>query len=301
MVKLATSVLAATLLSVPVLAVASEEYERSLAESDLYGRDFNPEDDAVLLTREDLEDIFGREFVEELEEREPIGFGMISKGFQVLRHGVGHFRHGGSGGHHFRHMGGFSGGGSSGGDNSQQQQQSRRDLGEEFEPEELLSREFVDDLEERGPIGFGMISKGINVFRHGVSHFHHGGSGGHHFRHMGGFSGGGSSGGDNSQQQQQQSRRDLAEEFEPEELLSREFVDDLEEREPIGFGMISKGFHVLRHGVSHFRHGGSGGHHFHHMGGFSGGGSSGGDNSQQQQQQQSRRDLEGYGYYDELD
>ena len=46
--------------------------------------------------------------------------------------------------------------------------------------------------------------------------------------------GGGSSGGDPSQQQPQ--RRELTDE---DDLFTREFVDDLEEREPLGFGMFS--------------------------------------------------------------
>ena len=50
---------------------------RSVAESDLYGRDF-AEEENVLLTREDLEDLFGRDFVEELEAREPFGLGFVS-------------------------------------------------------------------------------------------------------------------------------------------------------------------------------------------------------------------------------
>ncbi|PPR01902.1 hypothetical protein CVT26_011837 [Gymnopilus dilepis] len=343
MVKLATSVVAATLLSVPVLAVASEK--RSVAESDLYGRDF-AEEENDLLTREDLEDLFGRDFVEELEAREPFGLGFVSKGLGLIRHGISHVRHGGSGGHHHHHFGGVGGG-----DNSQQQQQSRREFIDDLEEREplgfgmfssvnhgihalkhgfshlrhggghhfhhmssmgggssggdpsqqqpqrreltdeddLFTREFVDDLEEREPLGFGMFSHGLHALKHGFSHLRHGG--GHHFHHMSSM-GGGSSGGDPSQQQPQ--RRELTDE---DDLFTREFVDDLEEREPLGFGMFSHGLHALKHGFSHLRHGG--GHHFHHHMSSMGGGSSGGDPSQQQQQ--SRRDLGDYGYYDELD
>jgi len=71
--KFATSILAIAFIAVPALAISTEQYERSydLAESDLYGREV---DEIVEnLTREDLDDIFGRELVNDIEERSPFG------------------------------------------------------------------------------------------------------------------------------------------------------------------------------------------------------------------------------------
>jgi hypothetical protein len=71
--KFATSILAIVFIAVPTLAASTEQYERSydLAESDLYDREVDEIVDN--LTREDLDDIFGRELVDDIEERSPFG------------------------------------------------------------------------------------------------------------------------------------------------------------------------------------------------------------------------------------
>ncbi|KIM37193.1 hypothetical protein M413DRAFT_448688, partial [Hebeloma cylindrosporum] len=71
--KFATSILAIAFIAIPTLAISTEQYERSydLAESDLYGREI--EDVVDNLTREDLDNIFGRELVNDIEERSPFG------------------------------------------------------------------------------------------------------------------------------------------------------------------------------------------------------------------------------------
>ncbi|KAF8907873.1 hypothetical protein CPB84DRAFT_1843724 [Gymnopilus junonius] len=211
MVKFTTSIVAATLLSVPVLAAASQEYEREVAESDLYGRDF-PEDDVELLTREDLEDIFGRDFVEELEEREPLVMDSTCSNMASIT------------------------------------SMATVDLEDNIatttsvasapaailansnsnHPDVSLEKIPKNSTLENSSMTLKSVNllasacHGFHMLKHGFNHFHgHGGSGGqHHHHHLGGFS----SGGDPSQQQQQPSRRDL---------------EELEEREPLGFGMVS--------------------------------------------------------------
>jgi len=89
--KFATSVLAIVFIAVPALAISTEQYEcviylrylsrsisnlwnrRSydLAERDVYGREVDEIVDN--LTREDLDAIFGRELVNDIEERSPFG------------------------------------------------------------------------------------------------------------------------------------------------------------------------------------------------------------------------------------
>lgn len=46
--------------------ILTRSNSRGVAESDLYGRDFVPEDD-TLFTREALNDIFNREFIDDLD------------------------------------------------------------------------------------------------------------------------------------------------------------------------------------------------------------------------------------------
>jgi len=118
MVKLATSVLAVSLLALPALAAPAEFYERSVTEGDLYGRD---QADAVIVTREDLYDIFGREFVDDIEERSPFGLGGLLKVGEKL------------GGKFFRH----SHISSSNNNNNNNPNNNRR----EFDEEELEARE----------------------------------------------------------------------------------------------------------------------------------------------------------------
>ncbi|KAF8155485.1 hypothetical protein B0H34DRAFT_798666 [Crassisporium funariophilum] len=127
MVKLATSVLALALVATPALAVSSGKY---------YER--NTED--ILITRNDLEELFGREFVNDIEEREPFGLGFLIKGIRgaVKLGQKAHKAH-----EHVGHA------------QNNNQNQHKRAL------EELFGREFVADLEEREPFGLGFLIKGI--------------------------------------------------------------------------------------------------------------------------------------------
>jgi hypothetical protein len=82
--KFATSILAIAFIAVPALAASTEQYERSydLAESGLYDREVDEIVDN--LTREDLDEIFGRELVDDIEERSPFGiFTAIKAAFRV--------------------------------------------------------------------------------------------------------------------------------------------------------------------------------------------------------------------------
>jgi len=133
MVKLATSVLAVSLLALPALAAPAERYERSVAESDLYDRDIANVGN-IIVTREDLYEIFGREFVDDIEERSPFGLGAIFHVAKAIAGKVGHHSH------HIPSMGSNS-----------NNNNNRR----EFDEEELEARE---------PFGFGSvfhIAKGI--------------------------------------------------------------------------------------------------------------------------------------------
>jgi hypothetical protein len=84
--KFATSILAIALLAIPALAASSEyeQYERSLSDidSDVYERGFDAVDD-IIVTREDLDELFGREFVNDIEERSPFGLGLLFKGIKA--------------------------------------------------------------------------------------------------------------------------------------------------------------------------------------------------------------------------
>jgi hypothetical protein len=136
MVRLATSVLAASLLAIPALAASSEQYERSVAESDLYGRDFLDIEDA-LAAREQLEEFFGRELVNDMEERSPFGLGFLFKGIKAITK-IGHKAH-----EAHEHAENFK----------NNRHQHRR----EFDDEEFDLRDFDEDLEAREPGKFGAI------------------------------------------------------------------------------------------------------------------------------------------------
>jgi len=301
MVRLATSVLAASLLAIPALAASSEQYERSVAESDLYGRDFLDVEDAMV-AREQLEELFGRELVNDMEERSPFGLGLLFKGIKAVAK-IGHKAH--SAHDHAQ--------------NFQNNRQHRREFDDEefdlrdfdedlevrepgkfgaafrvaktlvhkhghhaqnlaqFIPqnndqnqrrefdEELDARDFDDDLEAREPGRFGAVFRAAKGFMH--KH-------GHHAQNMG----------QSMQQGNDQSQR---REFD-EELDARDFDEDLEAREPGRFGAVfraAKGF-MHKHG-----------HHAQNMG----------QSMQQSNDQNQRRefdeleDLLEREYYDELD
>jgi len=225
MVRLATSVFAVALLAVPALA-SSEQFERSVAESDVYGRDFADVDD-VLVTREDLEELFGRELINDIEERDPFGIFSIFKGIKAAvkigkdvhkaHEAKEHLQNNNN--HHHRR---------------------------EFDDAEFDLREFDEDLEVREPINFGAALKGLRAAakfgkKHHVAH--------HVVNHVGNNL--------NQQQNDQQYQR----EFEDEEFDLREFDEDLEAREPVNFGAALKGLraaakfgkkhHVAHHVVNH--------------------------------------------------
>jgi hypothetical protein len=133
MVRLANSIFAVALLAVPTLAAYSEQFERSVAESDLYGRDFADVDD-ILVTREDLEELFGRELINDIEERDPFGLFSIFKGIKAAvkigedahkAHEVKENLQGNNNKHH--------------------------------------RREFDEDLEAREPLNFGAAVKGLRA------------------------------------------------------------------------------------------------------------------------------------------
>jgi len=223
MVRLATSVFAVALLAVPALAASSEQFERSVAESDLYGRDFTDVDD-ILVTREDLEELFGRELINDIEERDPFGLFSVFKGIKAaVKIGKGiHKAHEAK-----EHM---------------QNHRHRR----EYDDGEIDLREFDEDLEAREPMKFGAAIKGLRAAvkfgkKHRVAQ-----RVGHHI-------------GNNLNQQQndQQYQR----EFEDEEFDLREFDEDLEAREPMKFGAAIKGLRAaVKFGKKH-RVGQRVGHH----------------------------------------
>jgi hypothetical protein len=134
MVKLATSVLAVSLLALPALAAPAERYERSVAESDLYDRDLANVGN-IIVTREDLYEIFGREFVDDIEERSPFGLGAIFHVAKAIAGKVGHHSH-----HHIPSVDLNS--------NNNNNNNNRR----EFDEEEFDLRDFDEDLEAREPI-----------------------------------------------------------------------------------------------------------------------------------------------------
>jgi len=77
------TILSVVFIAVPTLAISSEHYERNynVAESDLYDRE--ADEIVAELTREDFIDMFGRDVVEDLEERSPFIFGAIRAGFRI--------------------------------------------------------------------------------------------------------------------------------------------------------------------------------------------------------------------------
>lgn len=202
MVRLATSILAASLLAVPALAVSSEQYERSVAENDLYGRDFVDVEETIA-TREELDEIFDREFLDELEVRDPSLFGMVAKfASKGIAKGVGKAakskaEHGGKGGavktfgktlHRANRLsegfnnfngngggGGFSQSGFQGGISGFQGFRrpsfgGRRIFRRDFDDEDLELRGFEEDLESREPVNIGAL---VKVGKHLAHHAHH--------------------------------------------------------------------------------------------------------------------------------
>jgi len=141
MVRLATSLLAVSFVVLPALAAPTEQYERSVAESDLYGRDpANLED--IIVTREDLEEIFGREFVNDIDER---GFGGA---FRFAKGLAGKFGH-----HHSHSLPSMGSNDNSNGNNNN------------------YGRELVNDIDERGFGGAFRFAKGLaGKFGHHHSH-----------------------------------------------------------------------------------------------------------------------------------
>jgi len=203
MVKLATSVLAVSLAALPALAAPSKQYERSVAESDLYSRDLANSDD-IVVTREHLDELFGREFINDIEERSPFGLGMIFRGVKSA------VKLGKDAAHHHSHHGHMPsfGGGSN---NNNNNNNDRR----EFDEEEFDLRDFDEDLEAREPFGLGMIFRGVKAaVKLGKDAAHHS----HHMPSIGG----GSNNNNNNRR-----------EFDDEELSLRDFDEDLEAREPI--------------------------------------------------------------------
>ncbi|KAF9553562.1 hypothetical protein CPC08DRAFT_754160 [Agrocybe pediades] len=135
--KFTTSILAIAFIAVPALAASYddyEQYERSLSDVDVdvYERAFDATDD-VVVTREDLDELFGREFVADIEERSPFGLGLLFKGIKAaVKIGkAAHHAHEAKKNHH-----------------------NRREFIEdedlelrEFEEDDLLERENFDDLD----------------------------------------------------------------------------------------------------------------------------------------------------------
>ncbi|KAH9478798.1 hypothetical protein JR316_0009259 [Psilocybe cubensis] len=182
MVRLATTVVAATLLVVPALA-ATQQFERDVS-------------DDVIVTREDLIDILGRDVVTDLEERDPFGFGAI---FKLVKTGVKLGKEAHKAHNHVQNA-------QNNRNNNRNNRHHRRALDEElsarqFEEEfDLASRELLDDLEERAPFGLGFAAKLVkNGIRAGKA-AHRG------YEHY------------------QQYRR----EFDEANLLEREYYDDLD-------------------------------------------------------------------------
>jgi hypothetical protein len=169
MVRHATSVLAISLLTLPVLVVSSEQYERRVAESDLYGRDLADLED-IILTREDLDEIFGREFVTDIDERSP-GFGTLFRGgAKVLgklgRKGAQHMhsaQHSHSGHRAHSVIKGMNNINDAYGQASQFNGGSNNNNRREFDEEEFDLRDFDEDLDTREPINIGMLRK---IFHH---------------------------------------------------------------------------------------------------------------------------------------
>lgn len=147
-----TSVVIAALLSVPAIATSYEQYDRrNVAESDLYGRDFFSNDD-ILAVREDLEEFFGRELVDDLEERGG-GIGALLSIAKGLRRA--------------KSVTGGSGGSNNDNNNSNNNNNNgghRRHhwFGRGLDAE-LDLRDFDEDLEVREPADLEALAKGIHA------------------------------------------------------------------------------------------------------------------------------------------
>jgi len=199
MVKLVTSVLAVSLLALPAFAAPAELYERSVAASDLYDRDLANVAD-ILVTREDLYEIFGREFVNDIDERSPLGLGALFHIAKGLAGKAGHHSH-----HHMPSVD-FN-------NNNNNNNNNRR----EFDEEELEARE---------PRGFGSVFRIAKGFAGKFGHKSH-----HHMPSV-----------DFNNNNNNNNRREFDEE-------------ELEALEPFGFGSA---FRVVK-GIA-----GKVGHHSHH-------------------------------------
>ncbi|KAF8155486.1 hypothetical protein B0H34DRAFT_798667 [Crassisporium funariophilum] len=125
---------------VPALSLASQQYERTVAAADLYDRGFHDIGTALAI-RDELEQLYGRELIDDIAERSPFGFGAILKIGKKLTHL----------GHHSHH---------------DQQQQERREV------EEIYSRALTNDIMERSPFGFGAILKIGKKLTHLGHHSH---------------------------------------------------------------------------------------------------------------------------------
>ncbi|KAJ3515075.1 hypothetical protein NLJ89_g1991 [Agrocybe chaxingu] len=138
MVRIALPTLAVALLAIPALAQFSDVSERDVLENDLYERFFDDGDD-IVLTREDLDALFGREFVNDVEARDPF-LGLLFKGVKAaVKIGKGIHKAHQAKQHHNNHR--------------------KREL----EIDDMSTRELVgDDLEERDPF-LGLLFKGIKA------------------------------------------------------------------------------------------------------------------------------------------
>jgi hypothetical protein len=142
MVRIAAALAIATLFAGSVLAQTPE-----VAVNDLAVRDINNVDD-IEFTREDLVAILGREFVEDMEVRDPFGIGLAFKGLKFLGKTIAHSIHN----HHH----------------------NNREL--EFE-DDVFERDVSDDLAEREPFGIGLAFKGLKflgkTIAHSIHNHHH--------------------------------------------------------------------------------------------------------------------------------
>jgi len=216
MVKLVSSVVAVSLLALPALAVSSQQYERTVAEGDLYGRDLADLDN-IILTREDLDEIFGREFVTDIDERSP-GFGGLLRGAKVLaklgRKGAEHAKtaqHSKSAHRAYKVMEGVNNANDA---YNQVSGNSRR----EFDIEEFALRAFDEDLEIREPLNLGFLAKGLGKAFHHADKVQEAAQ----FIPQ-----------PNQNQNQNNNPRDIDEElferaFDDEEFFGREYFDDLD-------------------------------------------------------------------------
>jgi hypothetical protein len=231
MVKIAATFFFAALVAIPAFANSAQQYQR---EFDL---------DNIVVTREDLNTIFGREFVNDVEARSPFGLGLLFKGVKALTH-LGHHHH----------------------NNNQ-----RRDL---IDEEDFYARDLSTDIEEREPFGLGLLFKGVKALTH-LGHHHHNNNQRRDLTEEEEFYARGLSGDLDLEEREpfglgllfkgvkalthlghhhhnNNQRRDLAEE---EEFDARDLSGDLdlEEREPFGLGLLFKGVKALTH-LGHHHH-----------------------------------------------